>query len=191
MNRTCQTSIVLLIIFYFFMSPAVAETQREIKARDYFSDRILLDQDGRRFRFFSDLLQNRTVLLNVVFTNCEDACSLITRRLLETSQALGESFGTDIHFISISIDPQRDTPERLKAFAKEAGADLPGWRFVVGTPEDTQYVLSKLGQWSEDENDHSTLLLAGKPSFAHWAKLPPHAVTAQIVAKLNALHGGS
>lgn len=160
-------------------------TQRELKAREYFSDRPLVDQDGQQHRFFSDLLRGHTVVLNVVFTHCEDACPLMTKRLLGVSREVGDHFGQEVRFISVSVDPQRDTPERLKAFAVKQGADLPGWRFVTGNPDDAQYILGRLGQWSDDENDHSTLLLVGNPSQARWSKIPPQATPAQIIAKID------
>jgi cytochrome oxidase Cu insertion factor (SCO1/SenC/PrrC family) len=165
---------------------ATAElTERELKAREYFSDRPLVDQDGQQHRFFSDLLRGHIVVLNVVFTHCEDACPLMTKRLLGVSREVGDRFGQDVRFISVSVDPQRDTPERLKAFAVEQGADLPGWRFVTGNADDSQYILGRLGQWSDDENDHSTLLLVGNASQARWSKIPPQATSAQIITKID------
>ena len=103
-------------------------------------------QDGKRVRFYSDVLEDRVVLINVVFTSCDDACPLITRKLNEVRAKLGERFGSEVHFISISVDPERDSPQALKKFAAAQGADAAGWTFLTGAKADVDRVLARLGQ---------------------------------------------
>ena len=157
---------------------------REQRARDYFGDDVLIDQDGRRLRFFSDLLRERTVLINVIFTHCEDACPLMTKRLRSVRQQLGPAFGDTVYFLSLSVDPERDTPDALKAFAERHKADEPGWRFLVADQTTMTRVLKRLGQWTDDPQDHTTLLIAGNASKAHWTKLRPDASPLQIADQL-------
>lgn len=158
--------------------------EREKRARDYFGDDVLTDQDGRRLRFFSDLLRGRTVLINVIFTNCDDACPLMTKRLRSVRQQLGAAFGDTVYFLSLSVDPDRDTPEALKAFAERNKADEPGWRFLVADGATMTKVLKRLGQWTDEPENHMTLLIGGNASNAHWTKLRPDTSPVQIADQL-------
>jgi protein SCO1 len=157
------------------------------RARAYFGDHVLTDQDGEPHRFYTDLLHGRVVLINVVFTNCPSACPMMTERLKLVRKRLGPEFGEDIHFLSLSVDPARDTPEAMKRFAQRHGVDEPGWRFLVADAKAMQALLSRLGQWTDSPEDHTTLLIAGNAAKAHWAKLRPDASPEQIAAELERL----
>jgi len=155
-------------------------------ARSYFTDTLLLDQDGRELHFYSDVLEGRVVLLNVVFTRCQDACPLITRKLREVRQALGDQAGR-VHFVSLSSDPQHDSPQALKAFAAKQGAEDPNWIFLTGEKANMDIVLGRLGQLSQTPEGHSTLLIAGDVPNKRWSKIRPDAPTAAIALRLKLL----
>ena len=164
---------------------ASSENTRIERARIYFGDGELFDQDGVRHRFVSDLLHKHVVLINVVYTKCRDACPLITRLLGQVKDRLGDDFGRSVLFLSLSSDPLRDTPDTLKAFARKHQADYPGWRFLSADQEVMKPLLSRLGQWSDDPSDHTSLLLAGNVSRAHWVKIRPDATPDFIYAELQ------
>lgn len=185
---------ILLIVVAFLLAPtgpggldtaASSEDVRLQKARTYFGDAELFDQDGVLHRFVSDLLYNHIVLINVVYTECRDACPLITRLLGQVKDRFGDEFGHSVLFLSLSSDPLRDTPDTLKAFAKKHQADHPGWRFLSGHQEVMKPLLSRLGQWSDDPADHKSLFLAGNASRAHWVKIRPDATPEFIYAELQ------
>ncbi|MNZ86051.1 hypothetical protein D3C78_1048620 [compost metagenome] len=157
-----------------------------LDARSYFTDTLLLDQDGREVRFYSDVLAGRVVLLNVIFTRCEDACPLITRKLREVREALGKDAGR-VHFISLSSDPTNDSPQALKAYARKQGADDPNWTFLTGPKEQMDVVLGRLGQLSRSPEEHSTLLIAGDVANKRWSKIRPDAPPAAIAQRLQLL----
>lgn len=167
-------------------TPAAAAPSSE-RARGYFGDHVLTDQDGKPHRFYSDLLHGRVVLINVIFTNCPSACPMMTERLKLVRKRLGPQFGEDIHFLSLSVDPARDTTEAMKRFAQRHGVDEPGWRFLVADANVMQALLSRLGQWTDSPEDHTTLLIAGNAAKAHWAKLRPDASPEHIAAELERL----
>lgn len=158
-------------------------------ARSYFTDTRLLTQEGQSVRFYSDVLADKVVLINVVFTHCDDACPLITRKLREVRDQLGARFGKDVHFISISIDPERDTPQALKGFARAQGVDVPGWIFLTGPKDDVSRVLARLGQLTPSAEAHSTLLIAGNVGAKRWSKIRPDAPVAAIAERLQLLAG--
>lgn len=153
-------------------------------ARSYFTDTPLLDQDGREVRFYSDVLEGRVVLLNVIFTSCEDACPLITRKLREVREALGGDAGR-VHFISLTSDPLNDSPQALKAYARKQGADDPNWTFLTGSREHMELVLGRLGQLSRTPEEHSTLLIAGDVANKRWSKIRPDAPPLAIAQRLQ------
>lgn len=164
-----------------------ATAERSARAREYFGDARLLDQDGRPHRFYSDLLDGRVVLINVVFTHCQSACPMMTERLKLVRRQLGPAFGREVNFLSLSIDPARDTPDALKRFAQRHGVDEPGWRFLVAEPAVLKALLGRLGQWTDDPENHTTLLIAGNAAKAHWIKLRPDAPPERLAADIERL----
>ncbi len=189
--------------FYGFPSPdqLVAAVDQLSSARDkagprdaasYFTELELLTQDGRKVRFHSDVLQGRTVLINVVYASCQDACPLITQKLNEVRRLLPpELFGQQVFFVSLTSDPAHDTPQALKAFARKQGADVEGWTFLTGRKENVEHILKKLGQYSETVEGHSTLLIAGNVPAKRWSKIRPDAPPAAIAERLAVLATGA
>jgi protein SCO1 len=156
-------------------------------ARSYFTDLELLTQDGKTVRFYSDMLDGRIVVINTIYTNCKDACPLITQKLNEVRAQIGELFGKEVYFVSISSDPVRDTPKALKAFARKQGADVAGWTFLTGNKNNVDQILKRLGQFSENVEEHSTLLIAGNVPAKRWSKIRPDAPPLAIAERLKLL----
>src|SRR5205814_10547279 len=92
---------------------------------------LLIDQNGRKVRFYTDLLQGKVVIINSFFATCQGSCLPLNRNLEKVQQALGDHLGKDVHILSISVDPTVDTPPKLKAYAKKLNAK-PCWYFVTG-----------------------------------------------------------
>jgi len=156
-------------------------------ARAYFTDLELVTQDGRKVRFYSDVLEGRTVLINVMYTSCKDACPLITQKLNAVRALIGEQFGREVYFISLTSDPERDSPAALRSFAQKQSVDLSGWTFLTGNAKNVEHILKKLGQFSQDAEDHSTLLIAGNVPVKRWSKIRPEAPPVAISERLKLL----
>lgn len=173
-------------------SPAISQVVTQPGTRDaktYFTDTQLLTQDGQSVRFYSDVLANRVVLINVVYTHCEDACPLITRKLVEVRQKLEDKVGQEVWFVSISTDPERDSPQALKKFAQAQGVDEQRWVFLTGAKADVDQVLKRLGQLGPSAEEHSTLLIAGNVAAKRWSKIRPDAPAPAIAERLKVLVG--
>src|SRR4051794_20755578 len=93
----------------------------------------VIDQDGRRFRFYRDLVRGRIVTLNCIFTSCGDPCPLVTQSLAQMRDILGRRVGRDIFMYSLTLQPEVDTPEVLRDYAAMYEV-RPGWRFLTGAP---------------------------------------------------------
>src|SRR5918999_5833432 len=100
-------------------------------AEKYFTDVELINQDGKKVRFYSDVLKGKTVVVNAFFTSCTSVCPPMNRNMEKIQEAFGERVGRDVFLVSITVDPEVDTPPRLKEYAKKFQAG-PGWVFLTG-----------------------------------------------------------
>ena len=169
------------------VSPAAKAPSREEKARAYFTDTVLYDQDGRAVRFYSDVLQGNVVVVNFIFTRCTEACPLLTRRMNGVRRDLGDRFGREVRFVSISVDPEFDTPQEMRRFAEKQEAAYTGWTWLTGKKEDVDRVLAKLGEVVANPGDHSTGFLAANVRTGHWARIRPDASTAVVAERVREL----
>src|SRR5512145_1667612 len=163
----------------------VSPAEREARAREYFTDTKLKTQSDRTVRFYSDAMKDKVVLINFVFTQCGDACPLITAKLVQAKKELGELFGSEVRFVSLSIDPQHDRPADLAKFARKFDAVHPEWLFLTGEPANVEAVVKKLGAWTEDIESHSTAIIIGSPRQGKWKKVRPDAPPRIIAEELR------
>src|SRR5215213_9370248 len=92
-------------------------------AQKYFSDVKLVNQDGKEMRLYSDLIKDRTVVIDVMFTRCTGACPVMSGTFAKLQDHLGDRLGKDVYLLSISVDPVNDTPAKLKEYAKRFNAN--------------------------------------------------------------------
>jgi cytochrome oxidase Cu insertion factor (SCO1/SenC/PrrC family) len=149
--------------------------EREAKAREYFTDALLRTQSGREVKFYSDALKGKVVLINFVFTQCGDTCPLITARLVQVKKELGEAFGREVRFLSISVDPGHDRPEDLARFARKFDAVHPEWWFLTGEQGNAELVVKKLGAYTSERESHLTAIIIGNAAEARWKRVRPDA----------------
>ena len=173
--------LVLFIIAYAWLGCANLEAQTQpadtvdpkaetqTTGAKYFTDVELMDQDGTRVRFYSDLLKGRTVVIIPFFATCPNVCPPMNAIMRKIQEALGARVGKDIFLISLTVDPVNDTPARLKEYAARFHA-APGWYFISGNPENVNFALRKLGLYVPDKNDHSVLMIIGNETTGLWKK---------------------
>ena len=160
----------------------MAEQQaQQSPAAKYFSDVELLDQDGRKVRFYTDMLKGKTVVINAFFTTCTSVCPPMNRNMEKVQEALGDRLGRDVFLVSISVDPATDTPTRLKEYAQKFHA-RPGWIFLTGKKENVDWALYKLGQYVEAKDDHKTVIIVGNEKTGLWKKAFGLANAADLVS---------
>ena len=144
-------------------------TRERSPAEKYFSDVELINQDGEKVRFYSDVLKNKVVVINTFFTTCTSICPPLNRNFQKIQDALGERLGKDVFLVSISVDPETDTPTRLKEYGRRFHA-RPGWMFLTGKKENLDWALYKLGQYVETKDDHTSILIIGNEPKGLWKK---------------------
>jgi len=166
----------------------------EGEQRRYFTDTKLMDQDGREVRFYTDALRGKIVLISFIYTTCTDVCPILMHNLADVQDRLGDRFGKDVFFVSISVDPVEDTPEELKKYAERYGA-RPGWTFLTGPKKDVDAVIRRFGEFKEDFQDHSMTFVLGDVKNALWSRMrgdqPPEMVLPRIRALLSRREAGA
>jgi len=158
---------------------AGASRKKTVWGKNYFPNSTLITQDGEKVKFFDDLIKDKVVAINFIFTTCEDSCPLETARMKQVKEILGERVGRDIFFYSISIDPETDTPAVLKAYKKKFNIG-PDWIFLTGNEADIINLRKKLGLYLDyiqtdegDSEDHNLNLIIGNQSTGRWMKRSP------------------
>lgn len=175
---------VLIILFMLLGAGAAfggapdAGSGGAVWGADYFPDTALITHEGKKVRFFSDLIKNKVVAINFIYTNCPDACSLETARLREVQKILGERVGRDVFIYSITIDPDYDTPQVLKRYAEKFQVG-PGWLFLTGKEADITLLRKKLGLYNEEGRseklqEHNLSNIIGNQATGQWMKSSPY-----------------
>ena len=144
----------------------------------------VLDQNGRKIHFYTDLVKGQTVAINFIFTTCTTICPPLGATFARVQKELGDKVGRDVRFISISVDPATDTPERLKAWGAKFHAG-EGWTFVTGAKPQIDQLLNALGASSARREDHSPTVLIGNDAHGNWTRTYGLANTSQLVQMIN------
>ena len=161
--------------------PASAASEANAKrAKMEIPDVAVLDQEGNKLHFYTDLIKDKTVAINFIFTNCTTICPPLAATFARVQKEMGDRVGRDVHFISISVDPLTDTPERLKAWGAKFKAG-PGWTFVTGNKEQIDKLLYALGASVSRREDHSPTVIVGNDLKGVWTRTYGLARSAQLV----------
>ena len=126
------------------------------------------------------MLKGKTVIVNAFFTTCTSVCPPMNRSMEKIQEAFGDRVGKDVFLVSVTVDPETDTPARLKEYAAKFHAGA-GWTFLTGTKENVERALFKLGQYVEKKDDHKTILIVGNERTGLWKKAFALAQTADLI----------
>jgi len=157
---------------------------------NYFPNFELTTQEGKTVRFYDDVLKDKIVAIDLIYTTCKYNCPVETAMLAQVQKILGDQVGKDIFFYSISIDPKHDTPEVLKAYAEKFHVGA-GWTFLTGKEEEIEIISKKLGLYSTPDpanaDGHTPTLLIGNVAAGQWMRLSALDNTRFLARKLSEL----
>jgi len=140
----------------------------------YFPNVELTTHEGKKVRFFTDLIKDKVVAINFIYTRCPDTCPLETAQLVRVQKIMGDRMGKDVFFYSISIDPKNDTPEVLQEYRERFGAN---WTFLTGDKKDIIKLRKKLGLYipeiQDGSNNHNVSMIIGNQTTGRWMKRSP------------------
>lgn len=111
---------------------------------EWFTNVPVVTQHGDTLRFYDDVIRGKILLINFFFTNCDALCPMATENLVRVQEMLGDRMASEIRFVSISLQPEHDTPEMLAAYASSHGVG-PGWLFLTGKKNDIELLRHRLG----------------------------------------------
>ena len=169
-------------------SPAPAQAPggqtkwKTISPREAFRNRhlpnvVLTTHEGKKVRFYDDLMKDKIVVINMMYATCEGVCPRITTNLQKVQKLLGDRVGRDIFFYSITLRPEKDTPQVLKGHVAMHKIQ-PGWLFLTGTPADIELLRRKLGyvdpdpKVDADRSNHIGNVRYGNEALMLWAAAP-------------------
>ena len=156
---------------------SAAETTAAARRRSRIPNVALRTHENREVWFYDDLVKDKTVLINFMFTACEDECPLQTANLTQVQKLLGDRVGRDIFFYSISLDPEHDTPEVLANYAR-AFEVKPGWLFLTGEQADIERLRRSFGLVDPDpvvdadKEQHIGMCWHGIEPLERWSSCP-------------------
>lgn len=154
---------------------------------NYFPNLPVVTQDGKTLRFYDDVIKGKVVVVSFIYTSCTDICPLTTARLALVADQLGDTLGRDVFFVSMTVDPETDTPARLKTYA-EAFTSNPGWLFLTGKPEDIRAINSKFGNRSPLLAEHKMEIVLGNDATGDWQRDTPFGEIASIVYNIRGMN---
>ena len=163
---------------------------REQIRRRYFPDILLLTQDRKEVSFYQDLVKDKLVLINFMYTSCDRVCPRVTQNLARVQHLLGPRMGRDIFFYSFTLDPTHDTPEVLKDYAKAHGVG-PGWSFLTGPAGQMEMLRKRLGftdpdpELDKDRESHIGNVRYGNEARLLWGACPGMSRAEFIVESLS------
>ena len=168
-------------------APFFSSANQEARwGRSYFPNLPVVDQDGRTFRFYDDLVKGKKVIINFVFTSCSAICPLTMARMAQLHDKLEDIAGKDVHFYSITVDPEHDGPTELKRYADamKLGAD---WKLLTGKPEEIQIIRDKLGERSRMKSEHRHEMLIGNDVIGDWSKDSAYGDLDRVVINIRSM----
>lgn len=156
----------------FFEEPkptAVRLKEKDTPERNYFSNVKLINQFGKEMRLYDDLMKDKVVVVTPFFLRCKASCPVMSAMMKDLQEYYGDKIGKEINLLSISVDPDYDTPERVRAYAESMGAK-EGWYLLTGPKENVDKALLKLGNSVAQPDDHKNIIMIGNVSTRLWKK---------------------
>ena len=121
-------------------------------------------------RLYEDVIAGHVVVLHTFFASCQGTCPVMTGTLVHLQKRFADRLGGPLRFVSITVDPQNDTPQRLREHAARVQA-RPGWLFLTGSPAQVDAALRKIGQYAPSPESHTNVMIIGNEPTGLWKKV--------------------
>lgn len=166
--------------------PKATRSSREKLQARHFPNFEVTTHEGKKVKFYDDLIKDKIVIINFMYAKCEGKCVPITQNLKRVQNLLGKRVGRDIFMYSITLKPEEDTPEKLKHYMHMHKLK-PGWTFLTGQPKEIDTLRRKLGfkdgkpKLDADLTNHIGMIRYGNEAREWWAMCPGKANPPWIV----------
>ncbi|MDH3531770.1 MAG: SCO family protein [Gammaproteobacteria bacterium] len=196
-------AIALLVFLAAVCGPAAADSntdphakhrqmmneQSEPKAkatRLEIPDVRLLNRNGVSVGLREDVIGDRIVVVDFVYTTCTTICPVLSAILSQVQNRLGDRLGNDVVLVSLSVDPLRDTPQRLQAYSAKLRAG-EGWIWLTGNKQTVDDVLRRFGAYTPSFEDHPSMILVGDGRSGEWSRFLGFPGAEKIMEKIGEL----
>ena len=164
------------------LAPVLASSGPAMAAKagpraNYFPNAVLDTHDGKKLRFYDDVVQGKIVAFNMMYTTCTGICPGNTANLLQVQEALGQRLGKDVFMYSLTLQPEFDTPKALQDYINRYHIK-PGWTFLTGQPKEMDTIRRKLGFFNDDPKidanlaSHTGMVRIGNEALDRWFMMP-------------------
>jgi cytochrome oxidase Cu insertion factor (SCO1/SenC/PrrC family) len=160
--------------------------QGSIAAKQSFPNLPVVTQDGRTLKFYDDVIKGKIVVISFTYLACTDICPLVTARMAQLEDKLGDIVGRDIFFVTMTLDPERDTPRGFKEYANAFGTG-PGWLFLTGAPGDIRTINARLGDKGRTLDERRDEIVLGNDSTGEWTMAPMFGDLDALVMDIRAM----
>ena len=173
MTRHVTVTVRLLstvIMLLFLVGHAAAETKYHRTVENYtIPDVVLVDQDGHKVHFKEYLQSDKPVVLDFIYGTCTTICPVLSASFVNLQRKLGADT-QKVRMVSITIDPENDTPKVMKEYLAKYRAK-PGWDFLTGTRRDINAVMTAFNAYIPDKMSHYPLTLIRAPRDNTWVRI--------------------
>lgn len=164
-------------------APATAPGAAKVVLRDV----PLLDATGKRVRLAQDVIGNRIALVNFIYTTCTTVCPVSSATFQQLQKRLGAALGKNVVLVTITVDPVRDTHQRLREYAGRYDAG-PGWVWLTGSKPDVDAVLKGFGAYAARFEDHPAMVLVGDGRGGPWTRFFGFPSVDDLMARIDTMH---
>lgn len=156
----------------------------EIEIADGFT---MLNQHGEAVDFRRDIIGDRIAVIDFVYTSCTTVCPVVSTIFSQLENRLGTHMEQDVALVTITVDPARDTPHRLKSYSENFNPG-PNWSWLTGEKQIVDKVLTELGAYTPLYEDHPAMVLVGDENKSEWYRYygfpDPKNIEAKVVEML-------
>src|SRR6185369_6825594 len=174
MNSSIVRTVLIFVIASCLVSHSVTALasqkpyQRTVEKYSL-PDVTLINQDGKRVSLKSMLQSDKTIIVDFIFGTCTTICPVLSAGYVNLQNRLGEE-NSKVNLISISIDPENDTPRVMKDYLKRFQAK-PGWDFLTGSRKDIDAVMRAFNAYIPNQMSHYALTLIHPPKADKWIRI--------------------
>jgi protein SCO1/2 len=180
----------VIFVVFLMVGLAISETQIGVQAADLpeykrsvhdysIPDVTLINQDGKKFKFRELTRQGKVVILDFIFGTCTTICPVLSASFVNFQNRLGLET-SKVHLVSVSIDPEHDSPSVLREYLRKFRAK-PGWDFYTGRKEDVESITNSFGAYTSDKMAHFPLTFVYSPVQRRWFRIDGLIATSQLM----------
>lgn len=185
-KRNIALAAASVMFAVLLVLPASVRSEVDTSSNIKVLNTALLNQNGTPVKFATDIISDKIIVMNFIYTDCSTACPVVSAIFAKLQTLLGKKLQQDIRMVSLSINPITDTPEKLKSYATHFQAQ-PEWVWLTGEKSQVNDLLKGLGVYSADYSNHKPVILIGDAISGTWTRFDGFTSPETLAAKIDEL----